>query len=50
MDVEWSQLMEGGPLGIVLIVMMLAWWLAAEGDNTKAFANSWLATAIADVT
>lgn len=44
MDMEWSQLMEGGPLGIALIIMMLAWWLVAEGDNTKAFANSRLAT------
>jgi hypothetical protein len=49
-DVDWSQLMEGGPLGIALIVMTLAWWLAAEGDNAKAFANSRLAAAIADIT
>ena len=42
--------MEGGPLGITLIVMTLTWWLKAVGDDEKIFGSTRLADAITDMT
>lgn len=48
---EWpeSGLMEGGQLGIGLVVMTISWWIKAVGEDEEMLVRSGLADAIADV-
>ena len=48
-DYKWPELMQGGQLGMSLIVMTLAWWAKAVGDNDALFVKSGLVDTITDV-
>ena len=33
-DADWSAVLCGGPTGIVLVILALAWWMNACGDRS----------------
>jgi hypothetical protein len=48
-DAEWLPLMEGGPLGIGLVVMAVAWWVKEVGHDEGMVTKTRLADAIVDL-
>ncbi|KAM6491452.1 hypothetical protein JOM56_013021 [Amanita muscaria] len=48
-EADWTQIIQGGPLGLALVVMTLAWWITATKDDEGLFTGTNLSAAITDV-